>query len=47
MSLKFTKIYTPLLVAFSSVIMMIVSFSMSSTCIFVTYQPEVPEELLD
>ena len=45
MSLKLSKLYTPLLAILSSVIMMVVSMSMSSTCMFFTYQPEVPEEL--
>jgi cyclic lactone autoinducer peptide len=45
MSLKLSKLYTPLLAILSSVVMMVVSMSMSSTCAFFTYQPEVPEEL--
>ncbi len=47
MSSKVSKMYTPLLAAFSSLIMMVVSMSMSSACIFITYQPEVPDELLE
>lgn len=45
MSLKLSKVYGPLLAVLSSVVMMVVSMSMSSTCAFFTYQPEVPEEL--
>ena len=45
MSLKLSKVYGPLLAVLSSVVMMVVSMSMSSTCMFITYQPEVPEEL--
>ncbi|MBN2897517.1 MAG: cyclic lactone autoinducer peptide [Clostridia bacterium] len=45
MSLKLSKIYEPVLLAFASMVMMIVSVSMSSACLFITYEPELPEEL--
>ena len=45
MSLKLSRVYEPVLLAFATMVMMIVSVSMSSACIFITYEPEMPEEL--
>lgn len=45
MNTKLSNITAPVLNLFSSLIMKVVNMSMSSTCFFLTYEPEMPEEL--